>query len=139
MEHGREVKRRPQSSSIPAPRFVKGFKDFCITMEDLILAWCDRLSEISDLGNATCKNSQTHWNFKAGKSTSRLKHVQHQRFLTSLCIGSKKLAKSTDDLMTSQSLDFTDFEMLDAMMASALKKLLTCALPKKSKCRRGAR
>ena len=29
--------------------------------------------------------------FKAGKSISRLKYVQNQRFLTSRCTGSKKL------------------------------------------------
>ena len=41
----------------------------------------------------------------------------------------KLIAKSTDDLMTSQSIagrrDFTDNEMFEAMIASALKKLLT--------------
>ena len=37
------------------------------------------------------ETSQTHWNFKAGKSTSRLKYVRNQRFLTSRCTGSKKL------------------------------------------------
>ena len=40
-----------------------------------------------------------------------------------------EIAKSIDDLMTSQSFarrrDFPDFEMLDAKIASALKKLLT--------------
>ena len=41
----------------------------------------------------------------------------------------RERAKSTDDLLTSQSItgrrDFTDCEMLDAIIASALKKLLT--------------
>ena len=40
-----------------------------------------------------------------------------------------EMAKSIDDLMTSRSItgrkDFTDYVMLDAMIASALKKLLT--------------
>ena len=39
------------------------------------------------------------------------------------------MAKSIDDLVTSQSItgprNFTDYEMLDAKIASALKKLLT--------------
>ena len=39
-----------------------------------------------------------------------------------------EIAKSIDELMTSRSIvgrtDFLDFDMLDAMMASALKKLL---------------
>ena len=42
--------------------------------------------------------------------------------------------------MTSQSIlgrrDFPDYEMLDVVMASALKKLLARSLPKKSKRRR---
>ena len=40
-----------------------------------------------------------------------------------------EIAKSIDDLMTSQSIsgrrDFPDYEMLDAVIAPALKKLLT--------------
>ena len=39
-----------------------------------------------------------------------------------------EIAKSIDELMTSRSIvertDFPDFDMLDAMIASALKKLL---------------
>ena len=39
-----------------------------------------------------------------------------------------EIAKSMDELMTSRSFeertDFTDYDMLDAMIASALKKLL---------------
>ena len=55
-----------------------------------------------------------------------------------------KMAKSIDELMTSRSIvgrtDIPDFDMLDAMVASALKKHLKHAdtLPKKSKCRRAA-
>ena len=37
------------------------------------------------------ENSQTHWNFKAGRSTSRLKYVQRQQILILQCTGSKKL------------------------------------------------
>ena len=74
-------------------------------------------------------NFLTLWNFKAGKPTSKLKHVHNQRFLTSR-IGSKNLrAKSIDDLVTSRSITgrkyFPDYDMLDTMIASALKKLLT--------------
>ena len=39
------------------------------------------------------------------------------------------MAKSTDDLLTSRSItgrkDFPDYDVLDAMIVSALKKLLT--------------
>ena len=46
-----------------------------------------------------------------------------------------KVAKSKVDLVTPQSMtgrrDFTDYDMLDAMIASALKKLLTHVLLRK--------
>ena len=79
--------------------------------------------------NCILENTRTHRNFKAGKSTSRLKYVQNQRFSTSQCVGSKKLTQqSIEEPMTSRSIvcrtDFTDFDMLDAMIASALKRLL---------------
>ena len=49
--------------------------------------------------------------------------------LTMQWIKEAEIAKSIDDLMTSRSVtgrtDFPDYEMLDAMIASALKKLLT--------------
>ena len=48
--------------------------------------------------------------------------------LTMRWIKEVEIAKSIDDLMTSRSItgrrDFPDFDMLDAMVASALKKLL---------------
>ena len=69
-------------------------------------------------------------NFKAGKSISKLKYVQRQQILILQCTGSKKVevAKSIDELMTSRSIvvrtDFTDYDVLDAMIASALRRLL---------------
>ena len=59
-----------------------------------------------------------------------MRFVQEPPILRSQCTGSKKLrfAKSVDELLTSRSIvertDFPDFDMLDAMIASALKKLL---------------
>ena len=56
--------------------------------------------------------------------------LKNQQFLTSLCTGSKKLRKqkSIDGHVTSQSIagrrDFPDYEVLDAMNASALNRLL---------------
>ena len=41
------------------------------------------------------ENSRNHWNFQAGKSTSRLRYVQNQQFLTSQCTGSKKLRQQS--------------------------------------------
>ena len=69
--------------------------------------------------------------FKAGKSTSRLKYVQNQQILISQkhWIKEVQTAKSIDDLMTSRPIvvrtDVADNDMLEAMIASALKKLLT--------------
>ena len=45
-----------------------------------------------------------------------------------LWIKDLEIPKSVDDHMTSQSLearDFTDFEMLDAKIASALKRIIS--------------
>ena len=71
----------------------------------------------------------TQWNFTAGRSISELKFVYEQPILRSQCSGSKKIAKSIDELVTSRSITgrpyFPDFDMLDAMIASALKKLLS--------------
>ena len=39
------------------------------------------------------ENSLTLWNFKAGKSTSKLKHVRKQHISTSQCTGSTKLRR----------------------------------------------
>ena len=54
--------------------------------------------------------------------------VYQQIFITMQWIKEVEITKSIDDLMTSQSVtergDFTDFDMLDAMIASALKRLL---------------
>ena len=49
------------------------------------------------------------------------------RQITMLWIKEVEIAKSIDELMTSRSIvehDFPDFDILDAMIASALKKLL---------------
>ena len=67
-----------------------------------------------------------------GKSTSRLKYVQIQYFLANHCshwIKEVEIAKTIDDLVTSHSTtrrtDFSDYEMFDAKIASALKKIIT--------------
>ena len=64
--------------------------------------------------------------------------------ITMLWIKEVEIAQSIEELMTSQSIterqDFRDYDMLDAMIASALKKasLHAVTFPKKSKCRRAA-
>ena len=64
--------------------------------------------------------------------------------VTMLWIKEVEIAKSIDELMTSRSItrrhDLPDYDMLDAMIASALKKLLNTQshFRKKSECRRAA-
>ena len=59
-----------------------------------------------------------------------MRYVQEQRILRSLCTGSQKveIAQSIDEVMTSRSIvgrtAFPNFDMLDEMIASALKKPL---------------
>ena len=97
---------------------------FVSCWKNLFSQWYDGLPEISDLGNASCENSRTLWNFKAEVCAKSA--VLH---LTMHWITEVETAKSTDDLTTSQSItgrrDFPDYEMLDAKIASALTKLLT--------------
>ena len=51
-------------------------------------------------------------------------------------------AKSIDELMTSRSIvertDFSDYDVLDAMIASEKTSRQASSLPQKSKCRRAA-
>ena len=64
--------------------------------------------------------------------------------ITMLWIKEVEIAKSIDELVTSRSItgqhNFPDFKMLDAMIASALKKLLNkqSNFREESKCRRAA-
>ena len=117
----------PQSSSMPTPRLNQGigsFKPLCHTGRAYSHNGMMITRDIKSR-KRILENSRTHWNFKAGQSTSRLTCVQNQRFFTSQCTGSKKfeIAKSIDDLMTSQSITgrryFSDYEMVDAKIASA--------------------
>ena len=65
--------------------------------------------------------------------------------LTKHCIKDVEVAKPIDELMTSRSFverhDFTHYDMLDAMIASALKKLLNTNVHFRNRvyCRRAAR
>ena len=97
---------------------------------NLFSRWYDGFSENSSLRNGILENFLTLWNFKAGTSTFRtevcLRTADPQ--ITMLWIKEGEIATSIDELMTSRSItgqhDFHDFDLLDAMIASALKKLL---------------
>ena len=57
-EHGRGVRRDPQSSSIPSPRFNQGIgtlSPLYKNWRNSFSQWYDGLPEISDLGNASWK------------------------------------------------------------------------------------
>ena len=69
------------------------------------------------------------WNFKVGRPTSELRCVYEQAVPQIAMIWIKEVenVKSIDELLTSRSIAgqqfFSDFDVLDAMITSALKKL----------------
>ena len=98
-----------------------------IILVELILTVVWLIIRDSRFRKCIWENLLTLWNFRAGKSTSKLKYVLNQQILISLY--EVEIAKSIDHLLTSQSTvgrrDFPDYEILDAKIASALKKILT--------------
>ena len=80
--------REPQSSETPTPRFNQGaatMNHCCHTGGTCSLNGMTDYPRFQ-ISEMHLGNSLTQWSFKAGKSTSRLKHV-----LNSQCTGSKKL------------------------------------------------
>ena len=75
-----EMRREPQKSPIPVPRFQSG--------GGMLNHTGGTYSNGGMIEYPRCPIPELH-----GKSTARLKYVQNQRFLTSLCNGSKKLRK----------------------------------------------
>ena len=134
MEHGRGVRRDPQSSSIPSPRFDQGIATLSpssrtggsCSLNDMMDYPRFQISEMH-LGKFTGSLEF----LKAEKSILRLKMFAKSAFLhiTKHWIKEVEIAKSIDDLLTSQAITglrhFSDYDMLDAKIASALKKLLT--------------
>ena len=80
---------RAAELATPTPRFDQGTATLnpSSILEELVLNVYDGLPETSDLGNASCKFPGLIWNFKAGKSTSRLKYVQNEQLFASQCTG----------------------------------------------------
>ena len=81
--------------------------------------------------NCIWDNFLTLWNFQSWKVKFKTGHVRKQHIFISQCTGSKttcEMAKTIDELMTSRSIlgrtDFSDIDMLDAMIAPALKRRL---------------
>ena len=147
MEPGRGGVREPQSSTIPTPRFNQSVG----TLNPFShIGGTHSLNGMVDnprspyLGNAS-------WKIPALIGISELESELQTEvcakstvpYITMHWIKEVEIAKSIDDPMTSRSVtgrtDFTDYDMLGVMVASALKKLLTkCAFQLKDWCRRAA-
>ena len=148
MEHARggEEGRReePQSSSMPTPRFNEGV---------------ETLNPLNNIGGTYSLNGMMDFprfpisEMHLGKFPDTLELQSWKvNFKTEVCAKSAfphitmhwikevEMAESIDDLLTSRSIQGRkDFSVYDAMIASALKKLLTHVhFRKKSKCRRAA-
>ena len=147
MRHGEGLRREPQTSAIPTTRFTMKIWD----LESLNSCWRNLFSKLFD------GNTEVHYLGLALRNIPRLLRfsmLESQLQDRSVCVcvstPSSQLtmswindvlrARSIDDLMTSQSItgrrDFPDFEMLHAMIASALEKLLDKHIHFRSKCRR---
>ena len=125
-----QKRREPLNTSIPLPHFQKGGGMLNHNWWNLFSQWYDGQSEISDFRNCIWEKFLTLWNFKARKSTLRLKFVRKTAYprLTMHWIKEVEMAKPNDELMASRSnvgrTDFTDFDMVDVTIASALNRLL---------------
>ena len=106
----------------------------------------DSLWEVTNR-NCTWENCLESMEFQCWKVNlkSEVCSTSADLHLTMHWIKKVETAKSTDELVTSRSTlgrnDFTDYDVLVAMIASALKRLLDkhIRFRKKSKCRRAAR
>ena len=131
MERG--VRRDPQSSSIPTPGF-----NHCLGTLNPLYQVGGTYSQNGVMDHPRYPISELH----LGKFPDSLEFPGWKvNFKTEVCasavfpqvtmrwIKEVEIAKSIDDLLTSQSIsgrrDFTNYEMPDAKIASALKKILT--------------
>ena len=140
----REMRREPQNSSIPVPRFQR--------VAGMLHHTGGTYSHNGMVDYPRFPISEIH----LGKFPDSLEFQSWKvNFKTEVCSKTKDLhltmhwtieveiAKSTDELMTSRSIvgrtDFPDFPVLDAMIGSALKKLLGKHVHfRNNKCRRAA-
>ena len=141
----RDMRREPQNSSIPVPRFQIGGGLLNHTGGTSHSGMIDYTRcPISEKHLGQCPDSMEFPSWKVNfKAEIRSKSADPA--LTMHWIKEVEKAKSIDELVTSRSTlgrnDFPVFDMLDAMIASALKRLLDKRIRfrKKSKCRRAAR
>ena len=141
----RGIRREPQNLSIPVSRFQSGgglvnHTGGTYSHGGMLDSSTFPISELH-LGNFPDSMKFQNWkvNFK-----TKLCAKSADPHLTMHWIKEAETAKSIiDELVTSRSIvvrnDFTDYDMLDAMIASALKRPRQAySLPHKSKCRRAA-
>ena len=130
VEHGRGVRQEPQSSSIPTSRFHQG------------VATLNPLSHtggtyshnfmmdhpLSELNFGEFPDSLEFQSWKVNFKTEVCTKSAYPH-LTMHWIKEVEMVKLEDDPVTSRSItgrtDFRDYDMLDAMIASALKEVLT--------------
>ena len=72
----------------PLPKWKRFFM---FILSELILTVVKLIIRDFRFRKCIWEHFQTHWNFKAGKSTSRMRYLQEQPTLRSQCTGSKKL------------------------------------------------
>ena len=132
MRHGEGLRREPQSSTIPIPRFSRNpeawnsvrrtggtYSQNC-TMESTRYPISElHFGKFPDPDDVQCWRVNFKTDVCASTSTPEF---------TMSWINEVEMAGSTDELMTSQSIkgeSFLDFEMLDAKIASALRKVIS--------------
>ena len=133
IEHERGVRRDAQSSSVPTPRFNQGLgtlnplyhTEGTYSQNGVMDTPRFQISGMH-LGKFLYSLEFQHWNvnFKTEVCANSV-----LRQITMHWIKEVEIAKSIDDPLTSQSItgrrDFPDCEMLDAMIESASKKIIT--------------
>ena len=133
MEHGRGVRRDPQSSSIPTPLINQGrgtlnplYRTGGTYSQNGVMDF--PRYPISELHLVKFLDTLEFGSWKVNFKTEVCTNSEFPQ-ITMYWIEEVEIAKSSDDLMTSRSItgrtDFPDYEMLDAKIVSALKKLLT--------------
>ena len=132
LEHGEGVRREPQSSTIPTPRFTRKHETWA-----LLHRTGGTHSQYCMMETPKCSISELHIGkfpdsvgFQCWKVSSKTEVCANTPcpMLTMSWIREVEMATSIDDLMTSQSIKgkiSLIFEMLDAKIASALRKIIS--------------
>ena len=125
----RETRREPQNSSIPVPRFQSGGGTLNHTGGTYSHGGMIDYTRfpILEMHPGKFPDSMEFESWKVNFKTEVRSESADPHF-TMHWIKEVEIAKSIDELMTSRSIigrnDFTDYDMLDAMIAPALKKHL---------------